>query len=781
VLRIKLRYDDIEVMVQRFATNVGKSGLFLPTKSLQPIGAEIKFELRLANDTPALVGLGRVKAARAPDPHNPKATFGMAIELSRVTPQSRALILRMLDRRRELGLPDTSLPMASDIDAARRAEPVDAAARDPVTGPVPVSGPAPATRSVSADAPGEGLLTSPRRTTGSMAVAKVLSITPLAPEPPRRKRRALSEVIESASGPSAGVAPPGPPGLDVDIDVAAAVARARTLAGGALDTELDALAEAAAVPAEISIEAASAELAKQLGGSAVRRDRSARMDSPPATALATPAVAVPAEAEAEAGVVLALDRDPVPAAGTHPGAAPEVPAGATEPEVVALPAGVVGPAEPAASAAMAKAAGVALAAARIDAEVAAEVDAAVDALFASPAEEVHAEPSERLPRASAAPDDHEVVPEQIADEIHPLDDLDLEDVEHTEMGGIPDAAGAFEPHGDDPAGLAGGTGDNALRGADPLLAARLDAQLAEVEEFDDFEILAEADADDADLLASHGEQDASNSREIYVPLPAGPRRASELDFASRLDLGDDSARYFGEPESEFSAHHVVDRLHDELADHHGRELARSDFQDEESRLPDPHLDSAGHALAAFDVDDEVFGDGRDEPDGELGGELDESDAFVRGRGVQPIFELEQSTSYTLAGIPSDSIDLDPPPVVRGTPPPTLRPVPVEDSELEHALEALDVDLDDLSIPHGALPAEPSLPPISGLRPSKLRPTPAIRPAAEPRPSRREDRAAPGPSRGVRPSGGQPAPGPGRGAAPRAASEDDVVIEFDDDD
>ena len=64
MLRIKLRYDDLEVMVQRFAANVGKSGLFLPTKSLQPVGAEIKFELRLADDTPALVGLGGSKRRR---------------------------------------------------------------------------------------------------------------------------------------------------------------------------------------------------------------------------------------------------------------------------------------------------------------------------------------------------------------------------------------------------------------------------------------------------------------------------------------------------------------------------------------------------------------------------------------------------------------------------------------------------------------------------------------------------------------------------------------------
>ena len=79
VLRIKLRYDNLDAMVQRFAPNVGKSGLFLPTKSIQPIGTEVKFELRLANDTPALVGIGRVKHIKHPDPKQPKAAFGMAI------------------------------------------------------------------------------------------------------------------------------------------------------------------------------------------------------------------------------------------------------------------------------------------------------------------------------------------------------------------------------------------------------------------------------------------------------------------------------------------------------------------------------------------------------------------------------------------------------------------------------------------------------------------------------------------------------------------------------
>src|SRR6185436_9441166 len=96
------------------------------------------------------------------------------------------------------------------------------------------------------------------------------------------KRVAVNEIIESASGPVASVAV-GVPGLDDDVDVAAALARARSLAGTSPDAELDALAEAAAAPREISIEAASAELARQLGGHAVRRDRSARWAPPPAT------------------------------------------------------------------------------------------------------------------------------------------------------------------------------------------------------------------------------------------------------------------------------------------------------------------------------------------------------------------------------------------------------------------------------------------------------------------------------------------------------------------
>src|SRR5262249_17775567 len=158
--------------------------------------------------------------------------------------------------------------------AARRAEAVNAPVRDAVSEPVPVpstpstvpSPPLPSEADMSSaasEAPsppvpsevplppasGEGLLTSPRRSTGPMAVATFLGGAPPAAEPPRRKRLAVGEVIESASGPVASVAV-AVPGLDDDVDLAAAMVRARALASGLLDAELAALSEAAVAPLE---------------------------------------------------------------------------------------------------------------------------------------------------------------------------------------------------------------------------------------------------------------------------------------------------------------------------------------------------------------------------------------------------------------------------------------------------------------------------------------------------------------------------------------------------
>lgn len=781
VLRIKLRYDDLDTMVQRFAPNVGKSGLFLPTKAPQPLGTEVKFELRLNNDQVVLVGLGRVKSVQPFDALQPKLAFGNSIELMRVSPQGRDLIMKMLARRRALGLRDLAIPGAADVDAARRDGIVEAGRFDVSTPtpivvsapiPTPVPAPVPEDKSDKSDkserekrpsGPLPSVLTAPRRQSSPLPVAKVMAVPALAPEPPRRKRMAVKELIESASGPIATSV--SVPGLDDDVDVAAVLARARVLAGD-LDAELAALVEenGSAVPLSISIDAASAELAKQLGGSAVRRDRSAGWATPPAitdtsaaTEAATNDVAAAAEAIAQAFVDKPEDK-PEDKAEEQAEAKPEEKADETSepPRPDSEPAIVqAAPIEPEPEPVEQVRDepdddddGDRVMRVRDDDDSGVRLDErpsqvrqvfpVEDELPPEPMIHDDADPEEL--EAALAPE-HEVDAEQIADEIHQLDESDFEEVEPTQVGQdgmfarsaeddamaerldrelaeaeaeaddlgfdqIPPArapstdfsddehvSGFGQHHRYDSAqvdrvepGEVGDTNDQAAFGAEgyaeagpnefELPSEEDDPDAEEALEIDDFEILAEADAEDEDLLAAHGEADSAMQGD----------RPSTSDFAARLDLGDDSADLYLPPNM-----------------YRGR---RDEFADERPDQ-DPRIASAGHALAAFDEPSEH------DPLAGL-----EMPTPMPRRGVMPVYENE-SASFTIAG-DAGSADLDfdaphaafPPlhefdqsdviePAKLGLPSPRpYRNEPRQNTDdLENALEALDVDLDDLAMPH----------------------------------------------------------------------------------
>ena len=789
VLRIKLRYDDVEGLVARFAPNIGKSGLFLPTKTMQPLGTEVKFELRLTTDAPVLVGLGRVKAATPPDPANPRATFGLALELMRVTPPSKAVILQILERRKQLGLPEIAVPLAADVDAARRVD-VETGPRETPIVPAPPperdSHPVLDARPGTTSAP---VLTAPR---GAVAVARSTAVAALAPEPPQRPRPPVHEVIERASGPIALVVEA--PALD-DAAVAAVVARARALAAGPLDADLAALRDSGAAPFEISIEAASAELARQLGGVAVTRDRSARWAPPP-----TP-------------VSAALALAPVPVGVPAVVAAPE-PAVEPEPEVVAPEAAASEAAEVEAAEAAAEDEAIALLDALDDAPV------LVAEVVAAPGREV-------------AP---EVTPDQIADEILRLGDADVEEVEHTQIGVMPEpedlramfsarpdpaaerelerqlaaqleaaeadeedlgfaaaaAAIAEAVAANDPPGPVlvllpdaelPATGDDfviplsgadfviPLSGADFVLPpvdpadaleaeAALDAagSLAEAvaaAEIDDAEILAEADAGDADLLAGFAPGAAADLADEgpYHAVPADldrpplddtgdlggldalaayeePPLTLDADAFGSLDLRRDSPRRDSPRRdsvvelrvpraayAEAPLHLPSDALGDGMEDlrEEATSFATPDFlasfgaaptayaapgSDAPIRLSEsdferPSVDSAIDALAGFADEEEGDEEGEAGHEAVIGAVLDHRYGMAVGADpsalyTTPIELLEDPSDDSIDGSIELSLDapLEEPDVAQAG-----------EFDLESALDALDVDLDDLSMPH----------------------------------------------------------------------------------
>lgn len=691
VLRIKLRYDDVETMVQRFAPNVGKSGLFLPTKSIQPIGTEVKFELRLANDQPVLVGLGRVKHVKAPDPAHPKAAFGMAIELMRVSREGRAVIIKMIERRRALGLPDVAIPLPEDQESARRNE-IESQPRIDASGVV-----RDAMASVPSMAVGEQVLDTPRTASGPIAVAKAappsetpapatqpvsapdpapdpapatsdgasgrVAVPALAPEPAKARRPRVADVIAKAAELSGPIVAARVGGLDDDVDVSRALARARALAGGDLDGALSALRDSAAAPIEISIEAASAELARQLGGTPIaKRERSGKWVPPPAiesrsaeplpTVEPTPTVEPPPVVDAMPAADAMSVTDATPAvepttdvdAALVPAPESESFAAKTRAETEISPSSVIAavtsvvpepePVPEPETTANARAYDDDATAYADDpaAEFASDQktriptgDEALEALlpglrdrraddefsrsFANIDEEqLRTEPGQR-PSSSVMIDDN-ADPAMLARAIEGsqpamrLSESDIEPIgiddggEATHIGAMPDAALADQL--DRQLAEAEAEADDDFRelaqppSPEPSPEPYAISPYAEpgyidesygahgapaAEEVSDFDVLAEADEADADLLSAHGEAEVANAPAAYQepPPPAGD------DFAARLDLGDDDlGGDFDEP--------------------HAFAQAKPAPQSLRYAQPKAHTEDLEDALAALDVD-----------------------------------------------------------------------------------------------------------------------------------------------------------------------------------
>ena len=710
-------------MVQRFASNVGKSGLFIPTKSLQPIGADIKFELRLANDTPVLVGLGRVKHVRPPDPANPKAAFGMAIELQRVTRESREVILRMLERRKALGLAEVAIPLPDDVESAKRSE-VETQPRIETSGIVREA------MAQIASAPVSEQILTPRidsapvamvspLPSGPVGVAKVrepavAAVAPLGAEPVRAKRPRPADIIAKV-GDSGPVAPL--PGLDdQSIDVAKVIARARALAAaagaGELEAELEALKEQHAAPVEIGVEAASAELARQLGGVGVaRRERSARWVPPPAVTIVPVAKAEPdnppPEPAPEPARVAPERGEPEPAAPEPEPAAPIATV-----ETQRTPAPKRAPTAPITAREQARASRPSVAP-LVEAPVAPE-PAATEVETAEPQFEPAATSFDPGPQARMLIDDdadlaafenaldaailrtgatQAAPPGPNDDEIgeaEQLDSMDIEPVyppaggdeddgESTMIGQMPVAPEGLEASLD--AHLAAAEAEAAADNyADPQgdyiepaahYAEAVPEQLEEEEseEISDLDVLAEADAEDADLLDSHGEAEASQEAPAYQDpaYQAAPYQEAPYQEAPYQEAPYQAAPYQEAPPSEDFASRLALDDGDEFDDQHAfqrePEYARRKFDHDQAAVPPPPSDydppSGGYTVA------ENF------PRGGDGMEFDEPHGFAPRAAADPDLEnaLEQldvddldvsarQSRPRLPGLPSPRVPLD---------------------------------------------------------------------------------------------------------------------------
>ena len=96
LVRIRLRYADLDVFVEKFAPNVTRGGLFLASRNVHPVGALIDFEIQLVNGAVALAGQGKVTWVKEFDPNQPNRPYGMGVQFVNVGSPSRSVLARLL-------------------------------------------------------------------------------------------------------------------------------------------------------------------------------------------------------------------------------------------------------------------------------------------------------------------------------------------------------------------------------------------------------------------------------------------------------------------------------------------------------------------------------------------------------------------------------------------------------------------------------------------------------------------------------------------------------------
>jgi Tfp pilus assembly protein PilZ len=126
-VRLHLKCPDAEDFVERFAPNVTRGGIFLPTRDAREVGATIRFEIALFDDTVVFAGEGVVTWAK------PK---GIGVKFTTLDFATERMLERLLSRRE-------AAPAAPEGPSAAPACPASA--------PSSASGPATAWESPAAE------------------------------------------------------------------------------------------------------------------------------------------------------------------------------------------------------------------------------------------------------------------------------------------------------------------------------------------------------------------------------------------------------------------------------------------------------------------------------------------------------------------------------------------------------------------------------------------------------------------------------------------------------
>jgi uncharacterized protein (TIGR02266 family) len=99
VVRVRLRYPDLDTFVEKYAPNVTRGGIFLASREPRPVGEVLRFEVLLRQGGPVLSGEGRVTWVKEFNPAEPHRPYGMGVQFLYVDPDARQVLERLLKKK----------------------------------------------------------------------------------------------------------------------------------------------------------------------------------------------------------------------------------------------------------------------------------------------------------------------------------------------------------------------------------------------------------------------------------------------------------------------------------------------------------------------------------------------------------------------------------------------------------------------------------------------------------------------------------------------------------
>ena len=96
VMRIRLKYADVDAFIEKFAVNISRGGIFIASKQPRPVGTMVRFEFQLAQGAPVIRGDGEVVWVKPFEAEHPTRPHGMGVRFVRLDPESRGVVDRAL-------------------------------------------------------------------------------------------------------------------------------------------------------------------------------------------------------------------------------------------------------------------------------------------------------------------------------------------------------------------------------------------------------------------------------------------------------------------------------------------------------------------------------------------------------------------------------------------------------------------------------------------------------------------------------------------------------------